>query len=348
MKHRDLILPILMTLLLGACADNEHGTPEQESGNVRMNKWVYAMMKHHYLWTDDMPAEEEVNFNQNLSGFYESIKSPKDRFSYFESNMTYNGSLDVKASMPGRAVGWEMDSPRYDVDKEVYGLMGASRNADSIYVVGKHVVGYLLYYGFGAKEELLPTLRKFKERGVTDIVLDFRFNGGGYVDTAIFLSSCIIPEEFRGTDAQYQVYNPTVTLERFGRPDGHDTNKYMKSGSLQGCGLEVKHAYFLVGGGTASASESTIMMVDAHLPVTTIGARTTGKGVGMYDIKDNNYPFYLVPITFRYYNSQWETVPDEGIKPDYEFETAMPHRVQDLGQTSEPLLEKALELIGNE
>lgn len=345
--RNNLAFLFIASLLLWGCSGDDSDDSKQESGNVKMNKWVYAMMKHHYLWTDDMPAEGEVNFSQNLSNFYQSIKSPKDRFSYFEANITYNGSLDMKAFFPDKnnSVLSVTDSRRV---LEANGIMGASRNADSIYIVGNHIVGYLLYYSFGAKEELLPVLKKFNERGVTDIVLDWRFNGGGYVDTAIFLSSCIIPMEYRGMDAQYQVYNPTVTLERFGSPDGHDTYKFMGNGSLRGCGLDVGHAYFLVGGQTASASESTIKMVEACLPVTTIGTRTTGKGVGMYDIKDNNYPYYLVPITFRYYNSKWETVPDEGLVPDYVFETAMPNRVQDLGDTSEPLLAKALDLIGRE
>lgn len=352
MRIRSIFL-IFATLLTLSCSNDDNDGKEDElTPNEKINNWVYSQMKHHYLWAEDIPSKGDLNFSQDISNFYRSIKSDKDRFSYYENNLNYNGSLDVKKYamwQDWRNFSWNYSPvfcqddmfPRHKIPK-------ASSMQYSIMHVGTKVVGYILYYGFRESNELAPALQEFKENNVTHIILDLRYNGGGQLNTAIFLSSCIIPDEMRGTDAQYLVYNKQVTLEKYGIPDGHETYRYLTTDQMRQCDLNIKHAYFLVSGSTASASESTIGMVKPYTPTTIIGQKTTGKGVGMYDLSDNNYPYTLVPITFRYYNAKWETVPDEGITPDVEMEKVYPDRSENLGKPDEPLLEKALELIAAE
>lgn len=48
---------------------------------------------------------------------------------------------------------------------------------------GEHKIGYMVYNGFDAAydDDLLDSLRKFRDAGITDLVFDLRYNGGGHV-----------------------------------------------------------------------------------------------------------------------------------------------------------------------
>lgn len=320
-KTTYFLLVVLSIVCLMGCSQDNIEELESSNSNIANNKWVYAQMKHHYLWSDDMPKEEDVDFEQNMDIFYQSIKSPRDRFSYYEGNPNYH-----PAKIPN-----------------IFG--GKDVMLDSIYNYGSHKIGYVVYRSYGDAEDILPVLRKFNKENITDLVLDLRYNGGGSLSTAIFISSCIVPEGTRGTDAQYLVYNATVTKEMFGSSDGHTTYKFYNTENLHGADLKLQSVYYLTGSSTASASEATILMTRSHIPTTLIGGRTVGKGVGMYSITSEEYPFTLVPITFRYYDANMNTIPDEGLEPDIEIEDVYPKRQQDIGEITEPLLKKAIECI---
>ncbi|MFD1079613.1 S41 family peptidase, partial [Longispora fulva] len=71
-------------------------------------------------------------------------------------------------------------------------------------------IGYLKYNGFyGTPEydtQLNAVFGDFKAQGVTDLVLDLRYNGGGYVETAIDLAS-MITGQFEGQVALREQWN---------------------------------------------------------------------------------------------------------------------------------------------
>lgn len=74
---------------------------------------------------------------------------------------------------------------------------------------GKHKIGYMVYNGFDAAydDDLLDSLRKFRDAGITDLVLDLRYNGGGHVISAKMLATCIAGEKCDGKVFQYYRYN---------------------------------------------------------------------------------------------------------------------------------------------
>lgn len=216
---------------------------------------------------------------------------------------------------------------------------------DSIYHINGHRIGYIHYKSYGDMFPVATTLEKFHQSDITEAIIDLRYNGGGYLNTAIYLSTAFIPEEFYEKPAQYLVYNENVSLKDFGKVDSFTTYYYKDAQLMSSLSSHPTRVYFLVGNNTASASESTIKMIQAHMPITLIGDTTVGKGVGMYDISDPNYPITLVPITFRYYNSQWETVPDSGLVPDYFVPDGNAVSMKEIGSLDEPLLSKAIELI---
>lgn len=324
MNLRIVFLIGILMFIVCACHDSndEAGTTNTIlDRNIAMNRWVYSQMRHHYLWADELPDSSSLNYAQNLGDFFAELKSTHDRFSYFESNMGYNPNVQTRTISYPHEV------------------------SDTIYHFANHNIGYILYTQYAERENLLPALRQMKIANVDELIIDLRYNHGGSVQTAVFLSSCLIPEDYRGTPAQYLVYNKTVNREKFGDENGYTVYHFIPKDELRGCDLTLSRMFFLVGANTASAAESTIKMIEPYMPVVLIGEPTVGKGVGMYTISDPSYPYQLVPITFRYYNAQWETIPDEGLEPDYIVTPTYPNNVKQLGNVSEPLLSKAIELI---
>ncbi|MNR19988.1 Peptidase family S41 [compost metagenome] len=86
---------------------------------------------------------------------------------------------------------------------------------------GSKKIGYLAYARFGALStpptlttaagdvELDAAFTQFANAGVTDLIIDFRYNGGGYVYAAEHLTNLIAPSSVRGTMFT-EYYNSTM------------------------------------------------------------------------------------------------------------------------------------------
>ena len=68
---------------------------------------------------------------------------------------------------------------------------------DSVYEFNGKKVGYLAYTSFDLKSinPLIEIGKKFKAEGIEELVLDLRYNGGGYVITENVLASMFAPQE---------------------------------------------------------------------------------------------------------------------------------------------------------
>lgn len=67
-----------------------------------------------------------------------------------------------------------------------------------------HRIGYLVYSGFEASfdQELFNVFKDFKNKNVTDLILDLRYNGGGHTMSANLIATCIA-----GTASQGKVFS---------------------------------------------------------------------------------------------------------------------------------------------
>ena len=92
---------IAITVLLGvlsfsSCASDDDLSSEapdairSENVYLEFNKWIYSKMNHDYLWRNDMPDSISCDYEMDPVSFYKSLLSPKDRFSYCETNESYN------------------------------------------------------------------------------------------------------------------------------------------------------------------------------------------------------------------------------------------------------------------
>lgn len=236
------------------------------------------------------------------------------------------------------------------------------------FVINGKVIGYLVYNGFQSiyNDELNAAFAQMKQDGVTDLVLDLRYNGGGSVETAVALGQ-MVTGNFTGSP--YVIYDFNDKHNQFDDSDvlSNKVNTYnfvngqtQNSGSQNVNSLGLNKVYVLTSGGTASASELTIKGLRAYINVVTIGAETYGKFVGsitLYDSPNSDYTSYtgrnsshkwaMQPIVFSYYNGKKEANPSKGgIAPDYAISSySYFGTLKQFGNTSDPALAKALELI---
>lgn len=229
---------------------------------------------------------------------------------------------------------------------------------------GTHKIGYLVYEGFeaGYDDELLEVLGDFSKQGITDLVLDFRYNGGGHICTAAMLSACIAGTKCKDQIFQYYRYNDGRMANVSGtqRETGmsYDSSakyfyeKFMYPNyfgvNLNSYSLNLNKVYVLTTAETASASEGTINSLRGiGVDVVVIGDKTNGKCVGMENFKfdHDGYSYLLAPITFQFYNAKKETVPVEGLEANHKVADWDTNGYIDFGKKEEPMLAKAIELI---
>ena len=185
---------------------------------------------------------------------------------------------------------------------------------DTVYTVatGKKV-GYIVFNSFTSDANADPKLdaafNYFTTQGITDLVVDLRYNGGGYVSTAEYIDNLIVPAAKSGSLMYNTYFNDILTsgkevlLHKQTRKDdsGNDYTygdfnysvasnavNFLKKGTLN-----VNRVFFIVTGATASASELTINNLRPVMNVQFVGETSYGKPVGFFDIDINKYQMYI-------------------------------------------------------
>jgi len=241
-----------------------------------------------------------------------------------------------------------------------------------ILTAGAKKVGYLAYARFSNAEnsiaELEAAFTAFAAGGVTDLVIDLRYNGGGYVSTAQHLINLIAPSTATGTmfteyyNATMQAGNATILTNqplldasdkiqyRNGKIITYadvdysiagNTELFAKKGSL----TNVKNVVFIVSGSTASASELVINSLKPHMTVQLVGLTTYGKPVGFFPITiENKYDVYY--SLFETKNSLGQGGYYDGLVPDVSSpEVPAGTIMYDFGDPNDNYLKRALGLI---
>ncbi len=235
-------------------------------------------------------------------------------------------------------------------------------------VSGKKV-GYLAYTAFDLKSsQALPDVfRKFKSDGIDELIIDLRYNGGGYTFTENVLASMIAPEANvqAGDIFQTEVYNSI--LAEIWKKQGEDTNTYFSTThkidnptitvDVSDANPGISKVYAIVTGGSASASEGLIVGLRPYLDVVLVGRQTYGKycaGIllapedfynSKYDyslIKD--WGMYVMISKFADRDGNNASIPD-GIPVDVEVEDD-PFDGCQFGDENETMLRAALQAAG--
>jgi carboxyl-terminal processing protease len=158
-------------------------------------------------------------------------------------------------------------------------------------------IGYvdLTVFGSTTSQELNAALKRLDAEGARAYVLDLRFNGGGYLNAAVDVSSKFIAS------------GPIVSVQARG---GSDTEYDAENTAIAPRPLAV-----LVNQYTASASEITAGAIQDSGVGTLVGTKTFGKGVvqTIFPMRDGS----AVKITTaRYFTPKGRDINAVGIEPD--------------------------------
>jgi hypothetical protein len=171
---------------------------------------------------------------------------------------------------------------------------------DTVYTLPSENVGYLVLNSFlgdstQIANDFAATLNKFQAANVSDVIVDLRYNGGGYVSWSQQLANMLAPTKANGQTMFTYQYNDKYTSY-------NTTTNFSGAGSLN-----LNRIFFIASDGTASASELLINNLTPFLPrqivgfATQTGYHTYGKPVGFFNISDGDY--YVFPISFRTINN---------------------------------------------
>ena len=193
---------------------------------------------------------------------------------------------------------------------------------DSVYTVGTKKVGYVVFnqfLGTSSQNELANTIDKFQANGVKYLIVDLRYNGGGSVETCEKFSSMLAPVSANAKTMYTYKMNTALTQYYASQKESLTTN-FSKTNSF-----EPTQLYFIVGSGTASASE---LLINNLRPYYTgnlflIGQTTYGKPCGFWSTPigytenqtTTKEGFDLYAVSFEMFNAKNEGGYYTGMTP---------------------------------
>ncbi len=203
--------------------------------------------------------------------------------------------------------------------------------------------GYLCFESFiePSEQELNVAFADFKANNITDLIIDLRYNGGGYMDIAQQLSSLVLTWNDTTKVCYTLKYNNLVA------PEWDETFKFIKTESPLG----LDQVVFITTRGSASASEVVINSLKPYVNVKIVGDTTHGKPAGMNiwgfpfpstSVPNPDYKYVFAPITFEYVNSLGEGRFYDGLPADVLAADDITH---DFGDPEEASLKAAIGVL---
>ena len=182
------------------------------------------------------------------------------------------------------------------------------QNVKVIDLPGGGRVGYLTfnYHRAPAEEELFNAIEFLDGQGIDDLVLDIRYNGGGFLDIAAQLAYMIagpVPTAGRTFESlqfndKHPITNPITGNPITPTPFHDETLGFSLAPGQALPSLELPRVFVLTGGGTCSASEAVMNgLRGVGVEVIQIGSRTCGKPYGFYP--QGNCGTHYFTIQFR-------------------------------------------------
>ena len=193
----------------------------------------------------------------------------------------------------------ELGIRKLNGDRTVVTLTGAEVTPTSVpifrtFQLGDEEVGYVMFrdFDFASVEGLRKAFEFFEGRNVTKVIVDQRYNLGGFVFVVDYLANLLLGRDLGGTDAVLRAeswnrdkseFNVEVNFSAPSCPSFLGNNESLKQYDCQGdvVGLTgVTDLVFINSGNTASASEVVLNSMLPHVDVGIVGSRSVGKPVG--------------------------------------------------------------------
>lgn len=208
-----------------------------------------------------------------------------------QSHLFTLGSYDGRAFHPTEDL--NMPVPRYIYENTLLKTQQIR--------IGNQNVAYILYNGFEKDEEAFSQF--FSElcsgSGIDHIILDLRYNPGGYVNTAQSLCTYLAPAEAIGKPLFSMTYNDKVN-----RTQTYNLDKNLLKIPQS---LSYNNLYIITSSNTASASEIVINCLRPYMQgrLFQVGTNTFGKNIAQTGLTDKTSPGLTLWLTTCYLsNSQ--------------------------------------------
>ena len=254
-----------------------------------------------------------VSINDNTSLSFDGVSNGQTYGDGSRKNINYvynaifnSGNIKMTVKRPdGTTLTESFSTGNYNVNPVL---------KDTVFNAGaSHKIGYIVFNSFTSDDNADPKLdaafANFTTQGITDLVVDLRYNGGGYVSTAEYLDNLIVPTSKDGTNMYNTYFNSTLVagketllknqwrrysdgLHNLAEIDYSLNSQYNKPNFVKKGSLNVPRVFFIIGGGTASASELTINNLRPVMDVQFVGETSYGKPVGFFDIQINKYTMF--------------------------------------------------------
>lgn len=180
---------------------------------------------------------------------------------------------------------------------------------DTVYNNGAQKIGYFVLNSFlgdvnTMKAAFANSFQAFSSAGVTDMIVDLRYNGGGYVALQEELANYLVPAAKSGSVMYRETFNDKLT--QYNR-----TVNFAKKG-----GVALQKIVFILSQNTASASEALVNIMRAEMTdVKLVGpSHSHGKPVGFFNIPVGDW--YVFPVSIRIVNAKNEGNYFDGFAPD--------------------------------
>lgn len=397
-----LIYGTVISLTLMACGEDRSG---EYYALIASKTWIYETMQQNYLFYEDIPAEESLDFFQTPENFLKNAASSRDQkngtlFSHidsvnvsralsssptfgYEAALIRTGSGDyairvlyTQPGSPAEEAGlkrgdWIIaannkkigsgDYSKYvsaptqsytftlgNYNGEGFDTLGVTEIPAPRYIeetnlmktsfitAGNRTAAYILYNSFGADdtETLQNMFVEIVARQPNDIILDLRYNPGGYVSTSQLLSTLLAPQNAMGQTFLNMTYNDKIAK----------TESYLFEPSLipGGTPLAYENLYIITSNNTASASEIVINCLRPYLKerLLQVGTATFGKNVAQSLFTDEQSPQLGLWLTTAYLSNAegFQDYFDNGLQPDYELAENYAGELGELGTAEDMLL----------
>ncbi|HBZ22456.1 MAG TPA: hypothetical protein DEO60_15095 [Bacteroidales bacterium] len=197
------------------------------------------------------------------------------------------------------------------------------------------VTGHLVFESFisPSPSELAVAFKFFEENNIKDLILDLRYNSGGYLSVAQTLATEIGGKTLANSGSTFGVlsYNDK-------NQDQNYTYKFDKSVQVN---ISLTRLIVISSRLTASASEAVMNGLKPFMNVVSIGDTTSGKPVGMNGWEVGKKYFFW-PITFKIVNKDNEGDYFNGIIPGKLVSDDITH---DFNDRNELCLKEAIKYI---
>lgn len=263
-------------------------------------QWLRSYMHEAYLWSDEI-QDADPQAHASVPSYFDAllVRTPdatgraRDRFSTTMSS----GTADVMQNVAAAASAAAMASSANPVP--LTRVLNSS---------GGRKVGYVLFneHSRGAQDALITAFKGLRNAAIQDLVLDLRYNSGGFIYIAQTAASMVAGPGVDGKLFESARFNSRRGAE--GTSEAFLFSSRVQRGeSVYGVGdplpqLSLPRLYVLTSQLTCSASESIVNSLRGiGVQVILVGDRTCGKPYGFYR-KDNCGQAYF-PIEFQVYNA---------------------------------------------